>query len=183
MKHLSAKQNLGYPIQVVQFENLFHFFEDEWRNTYDYFEQKFKRKNWSDFIKETSRSRRRYIKLKKSIELEGLQIPLLVKVNSSDSIGRLEFFGALLKIRYALIHDYTSIDAIVEDTSELYNLQVNLCGTACALNALNRSPGHDDFIIGSVPLHKVKINNFSYDHNPDGLFQNSASPPTKNNAK
>ena len=167
MKHLSAKQNLGYPIQVVQFENLFRFFEDEWRNIYDYFEQKFKRKNWLDFIKigefngGTSRGRH-MIRFEKSIELEGLQIPLLVKVNSSDSIGRLEFFGAMLKIRYALIHDYTSIDAIVEDTSELYNLQAKLCGTACARNALSRSPGHDDFIIGSVPLHEVKINKFSY---------------------
>ena len=136
MKHLSANQNLGYTIQVVQFENLFRFLEDEWRNTYDYFEQKFKRKDWRDLMKRgefhnlidgkqiPTRSKSIII-LEKSIELDGMQYPIPVRMNRSEQ--RLEFWSGMRRIRYAMIHDYTSIDAIVlEDTDELYNLQVKL---------------------------------------------------------
>ena len=136
MKHLSAKQNLGYRIQVVPFENLFVFFEKDWKNTYDYFEQKFKRSDWLDFIKigefhdlindkQVPTHGKPMIILEKSIELDGMQYPIPVRMNRSEQ--RLEFWSGMRRIRYAMIHDYTSIDAIVlEDTDELYNLQVKL---------------------------------------------------------
>jgi hypothetical protein len=114
--------------------------EDEWRNTYDYFEQKFKRSDWLDFIKigefhdlindkQVSSHGKQMIILEKSIELEGMQYPLPVRMNRSEQ--RLEFWSGMRRIRYAMIHDYTSIDAIVlEDTDKLYNLQVKLFESA-----------------------------------------------------
>ena len=139
MKHLSASQNLGYPIQVVQFENIFYFYDNEWKNTYDYFEQRFKNNrtgHWRDFIKAgqfsnlidgkqvPTRSKSMKI-LEKSIELEGMQYPIPIMMNDSEK--RLEFWSGMRRIQYAMIYDYTSIDAIVlKDKEELYNLQVKL---------------------------------------------------------
>ena len=177
MKHLSANRNLGYTIQPVLFANLYFEWkfndparangicEVVWVNTYEFYEKMYNpyegtRGQVCNSKPVDGKYHPSVYELKKSIEQEGMQYPIPVMMNQSEQ--RLQFFSGMARIRYAMIHDYTSIDAIVEDTSELYNLQAKLCGTACARNALSRSPDHDDFIIGSVPLHEVKINKFSY---------------------
>ena len=132
MKHLSAKQNLGYPIQVVHFDRLFFMWissyneSPEYVNTYEIY------KKWYEYGENgghvcnnkpvDGKYHRSVYELKASIEKEGMQYPIPVRMNSSEQ--RLEFFSGMARIRYATIHDYDSIDAIVSEENDiLVNLQ------------------------------------------------------------
>ncbi len=136
MKHLSAKQNLGYPIQVVPFDMLFFNWapafnkrgdiDPKWVNTYEIY------KNWDKYggngghLCNTKPVDGKYhicvYELKASIEQEGMQYPIPVRMNPSEQ--RLEFFSGMARIRYATIHNYDSIDAIISEENDiLFNLQ------------------------------------------------------------
>lgn len=131
MKHLSAKQNLGYPIQVVHFDRLFfkwNFSDEssEWLNTYEIYKKWDKYGGYGGHVCNDKpvdgKYHRSVYELKASIEQEGMQYPIPVRMNASEQ--RLEFFSGMARIRYATIHDYDSIDAIVSEENDiLVNLQ------------------------------------------------------------
>ena len=132
MKHLSAKQNLGYPIQVVHFDRLFFKWNypnesSEWVNTYEKYKRMYKYGGGNgghvcNNKPVDGKYHRSVYELKASIEKEGMQYPIPVRMNSSEQ--RLEFFSGMARIRYATIHDYDSIDAIVSEENDiLVNLQ------------------------------------------------------------
>ena len=126
MKHLSAKQDLGHTVQAVEFKNLYrlnHGGQDAiWVNLWDYFEKhKFKRKDWLSWIKERAASGeyqmwggKNMIAIKKSIEKHGMQFPIALLYNRSEDRIEYHDFG-WRRIKYAILNDYTSIDAIVKE--------------------------------------------------------------------
>ena len=136
MKHLSAKQDLGHTVQAVEFKDLYrlnHGDQDAiWVNLWDYHEKyKFKRKDWLSWIKERAASGEdqiwgglNMIKIQKSIEKHGMQFPIVLLYNRSEDRIEYHDFG-WRRIKYAILNDYTSIDAIVkEDMQEVIELDV-----------------------------------------------------------
>ena len=132
MKHLSAKQNLGYPIQVVHFDRLFFKWipsyneSPEYVNTYEIYKKWYKYGGNGGQVCNNKlvdgKYHRSVYELKASIEQEGMQYPIPVRMNPSEK--RLEFFSGMARIRYATIHNYDSIDAIVSEENDiLFNLQ------------------------------------------------------------
>ena len=134
MKHLSAKQDLGHTVQAVEFKNLYrlnHGGQDAiWVNLWDYFEKhKFKRKDWLSWMKERAASGedqiwggKNMIAIKKSIEKHGMQFPIALLYNRSKDRIEYHDFG-WRRIKYAILNDYISIDAIVKnDMQEIIEL-------------------------------------------------------------
>ena len=126
MKHLSAKQNLGHEIQKVDFKDLYRLSHDgpgsEWVNLWDYFEKhKFKRKDWLSWLQKRAISGEdqmwgglNMIKIQKSIEKHGMQFPVALLYNRSEDRIEYHDFG-WRRIKYAILNNFTSIDAIVKD--------------------------------------------------------------------
>ena len=147
MKHLSAKQNLGYSIQVVNFKKLFHKINKDhayaprpwkweenliWVDTFEFYKKLGEYQKTEGYDKNAGhlcntkpvdgKYHRCVYELKESIEQEGMQYPIPVRMNPSEK--RLEFFSGMARIRYATIHNYDSIDAIISEENDiLFNLQ------------------------------------------------------------
>ena len=134
MKHLSAKQDLGHTVQAVKFKDLYrlnHSGQDAiWVNFWDYFEiHKFKRKDWLSWIQKRAASGenqiwggKNMIAIKKSIEKHGMQFPIALLYNRSKDRIEYHDFG-WRRIKYAILNDYISIDAIVKnDMQEIIEL-------------------------------------------------------------
>tara|TARA_Y100000310_G_C20151497_1_gene564953 strand:- start:86 stop:529 length:444 start_codon:yes stop_codon:yes gene_type:complete len=129
---LSAIQNLDYPVQAVQLIDIFHYCNDGInRTTYDFYKWCHKDTlDWKECLRQGNSTEYPLIDLKileESIKLEGgMQFPIILRKNNHDM---LIFFSGGRRITHALLHDYTSIDAIVlkNETSvqqRLSNLQL-----------------------------------------------------------
>ena len=137
MKHLSANQNLDHTIQPVLFEELYFRWkfpakqdgsvESIWVNTYEFYERMYNpyRGNLGHACNNkpvNGKYYHRLYELDESIKLEGMQYPIPVMMNRSEQ--RLQFFSGMMRVRYAMIHEYTSIDGIVSEENDiLFNLQ------------------------------------------------------------
>ena len=149
MKHLSAKQNFGYIVHAVKFDDIYRCKKnDKWMSITDWckndiFGKKLDelgidRSKWREYLKEIVFSGKnqvwggfKTVNLTKSIKKNGLQYPLTLIFNRNKN--RIEFkkqydnevigtwsTNGWSRIKYALIHDYTSIDVILfEDINEM----------------------------------------------------------------
>ena len=171
MKHLSANRNLGYTIQSVLFEELYFKWHPDvpveiyevkrdgeiWVNTYEFYEKMYNpykgsRGQACNSEPVNGKYHPSVYELKKNIEQEGMQYPIPVMMNQSEQ--RLEHFSGMARIRYAMIHDYTSIDAIVSEKYDiLWHLQETMRG--CGLR---------DRVFSETEEYRNKINLFEQEH-------------------
>ena len=134
MKHLPAKQNLGHTVQAVEFKDLYRLSSGSpdaiWVNLWDYFENYWylshpsKPKDWLPWIKKRAASGedqvwggKNMIAIKKSIEKHGMQFPIALLYNRSEDRIEYHDFG-WRRIKYAILNEYTSIDAIVKENMQ-----------------------------------------------------------------